>query len=175
MRDGIDRSDFDPVRSRFEQSRGVSTPDVTFSPAPPAVTNRSDEENWEMRQATTLMLALVAGFAFGAGAIQALQAQSVKKPAYIIADVAVTDAPAFQAYAAKVPDTLKPYNARIVVRGKPEAKEGAAPQGNIVMIAFDSLADAEKWYSTPPYSLLIPEREKAAKTQLYIVEGLPQS
>jgi uncharacterized protein (DUF1330 family) len=127
-----------------------------------------------MKQATKLVLALLAGLALSTGLMHALQAQGVKKPAYVIADVQVTDGPAFQAYAAKVPDTLKPYNARITIRGKPESKEGQAPQGNIVMIAFESLADAEKWYSTSPYSELIPEREKAAKTQLYIVEGLPQ-
>jgi uncharacterized protein (DUF1330 family) len=86
----------------------------------------------------------------------------------------VTDMSAFKGYAEKVPETLKPYDARLIVRAKPDAKEGAAPQGNIVILAFDSLADAEKWYSTPPYSELIPERQKSAKTQLYIVEGLPQ-
>jgi uncharacterized protein (DUF1330 family) len=127
-----------------------------------------------MKQTAKFVLTLLAGVALGAGAIGALQAQGVKKPAYVIADVAVTDPAGFQAYATKVPETLKPYNARIVVRGKPESKEGAAPQGNIVIVAFDSLADAEKWYSTPPYSELIPERQKAAKSQLYIVEGLPQ-
>jgi len=130
--------------------------------------------NWVMQQTAKLVLTLLAGFALGAGAIQALQAQGVKKPAYVIAEVEVTDAPAYQAYAAKASDTLKPYHARFLVRGKPESKEGAAPQGNIVMVAFDSLADAERWYSTPPYNELIPERQKAAKTLLYIVEGLPQ-
>jgi len=44
----------------------------------------------------------------------------------------------------------------------------------IVVLAFDSLADATKWYSTPPYKDLIPEREKAAKSRVYIVEGLAQ-
>jgi uncharacterized protein (DUF1330 family) len=132
------------------------------------------EGNREMKQTAKLVLALLAGFALGAGAIQALQAQGVKTPAYIIGDVVVTDGPAYQAYAAKVPETLKPYNGRIVVRGKPVPKEGAAPQGTIVMVAFDSLADAEKWYSTPPYSELILERQKAAKANIYLVEGLPQ-
>jgi uncharacterized protein (DUF1330 family) len=132
------------------------------------------EGNRVMKQMAKLVPTLIAGIALGAGAIGVLQAQGVKKPAYVVADVAVTDPAGFQAYAAKVPETLKPYNARIIVRGKPEGREGAAPQGNIVIIAFDSLADAEKWYSTPPYSELIPERQKAAKSQLYIVEGFPQ-
>jgi uncharacterized protein (DUF1330 family) len=42
------------------------------------------------------------------------------------------------------------------------------------MLVFDTLADAEKWYSTSPYQPLIAEREKAAKSRVYIVEGLPQ-
>jgi uncharacterized protein (DUF1330 family) len=127
-----------------------------------------------MKQTAKLAIALLVGFAVGAGVIRTLQAQGAKKPAFVIADVEVTDQTAFSAYVAKVPDTLKSYNGRIIVRSKPFPKEGAAPQGNIVVIAFDGLADAEKWYATPPYSLLIPERQKAAKTQLYIVEGLPQ-
>jgi hypothetical protein len=48
------------------------------------------------------------------------------------------------------------------VRDKPEAKEGDPPQGTYFIVAFDSLADAKKWYSTPPYKDLIPERQKAA-------------
>jgi uncharacterized protein (DUF1330 family) len=123
-----------------------------------------------MKQSAKVALAALAGFALGAGAIQGLHAQVGKKPA----EVQVTDPPAFQAYAAKVPDTLKPYNARYLVRGKAEAKEGEPPQGNFVMLVFDTLADAEKWYSTPPYQPLIAEREKAAKSRVYIVEGLPQ-
>ncbi len=42
------------------------------------------------------------------------------------------------------------------------------------MLEFDSLADAEKWYTSPEYRALIPERQKAAKAQIYMVEGLPQ-
>jgi uncharacterized protein (DUF1330 family) len=36
------------------------------------------------------------------------------------------------------------------------------------------MADAEKWYSTPPYKDLIPLRQKAASTRLYFVEGVAQ-
>lgn len=130
--------------------------------------------NWLMHRTAKVALVFVAGCALGAGAIQALQAQGMKKPAYVVAAVEVTDAAAYQAYAAKSAGTLKPYHARFLVRGKPESKEGSAPQGSIVIVAFDSLEDAERWYSTAPYSELIPERQRAAKTQLYIVEGLPQ-
>ena len=82
-----------------------------------------------MKQTAKFVLTLLAGVALGAGAIGALQAQGVKKPAYVIADVAVTDPAGFQAYATKVPETLKPYNARIVVRGKPEIQRRGGSSG----------------------------------------------
>jgi uncharacterized protein (DUF1330 family) len=127
-----------------------------------------------MTQGAKLVLTALAGFALGGGAIQGLHAQAGKAPAYAIAKIEVTDPPAYQAYLAKAIDSLKPYNAKIIVRAKPDAKEGPAPQGNVVITRFDSLADAEKWYGTPPYKDLIAERQKAAKGRFYIVEGVPQ-
>jgi uncharacterized protein (DUF1330 family) len=127
-----------------------------------------------MKQNAKVALAAIAGFALGAGAIHGLHAQGGKAPAYAIAEVEVTDAPAYQAYLAKAVESLKPYNAAIIVRAKPDLKEGAPAQGNIVITRFDSLADAEKWYGTPPYKDLIAERQKSAKTRFYIVEGVAQ-
>ena len=127
-----------------------------------------------MRHSLGVVLAVLAGVALGAGLSQGLRAQNEKKPAYVVAEVEVTDAAAFQTYAAKVPPTLTSFQGRYIVRGKAEGKEGDPPRGTIVILAFDNMADATKWYSTPPYKDLIPEREKAAKSRVYIVEGLPQ-
>ena len=127
-----------------------------------------------MKQAATLALVSLAGFALGTGALEGLHAQAGKAPAYAVAEIEVTDPPAYQAYLGKAIESLKPYNAHIITRAKPVAKEGPAPQGNVVITRFDSLADAEKWYSTPPYKDLIAERQKAAKGRFYIIEGVPQ-
>ncbi len=43
-----------------------------------------------------------------------------------------------------------------------------------MITSFDSLADAQKWYSTQPYKDLIAARQQSAKTRFYIVEGVPQ-
>ena len=43
-----------------------------------------------------------------------------------------------------------------------------------MITSFASLADAEKWYSTPPYKDLVAERQKSANARFYIVEGVPQ-
>jgi uncharacterized protein (DUF1330 family) len=128
-----------------------------------------------MNQKSKLVITLTAGIAIGAAASAAnMLPQAPKKAGYVIADVEVTDLAAFQAYVAKEPETLKPFNARTIVRGKPVAKEGDTPKGSIVIIAFDSLGDPEKWYSCPEYSTSIPERQMASKSQVYLVEGVPQ-
>jgi uncharacterized protein (DUF1330 family) len=139
-----------------------------------ALTTTTNDTGETMKQTIKISLAALCGIAVGVAMSQGLRAQSEKKPAYVVAEVQVTDPPAFQAYAAKVPATLAPYHGRYIVRGKAEGKEGDAPQGIVVMLAFDSMADATQWYSTSPYKDLIPEREKSARSRVYIVEGLPQ-
>src|SRR5215217_996625 len=87
----------------------------------------------------------------------AAQPKPAKTPAYLIADVEITDPPTFQAYGAKVPDTLKRFNGRLLVRSKAVVKEGPAPRGVIVVIAFDSMEDAQNWWNSPAYQAIIPE------------------
>ena len=96
-----------------------------------------------------------------------------EKPAYVIAEVEITDPAAFQEYVAKAVPTLAEYNARLIARSHPNRKEGTAPVGEIVIVAFSSLADAERWYGSPSYKVCIPLRQRAANTRLFIVEGEP--
>jgi uncharacterized protein (DUF1330 family) len=123
---------------------------------------------------TKLALTLIGGLAAAFAFAQGLHAQSETKPAYVVAELDVTDPTAFQAYQQKAMETLKPYNIRVITNAKPDVKEGAAAQGNIIILRFNSMADAQKWYGSPSYQELIPARQKAAKTRLYLVEGMPQ-
>lgn len=93
------------------------------------------------------------------------------KPGYVIVEVEVTDPAAFREYGAKVGATLAAHGGRLIVRGKANAKEGAIPAGNIVVIEFPSLAAAETWYHSAAYKEIIPLRQRAANTRLFIVEG----
>ncbi|HVC54947.1 MAG TPA: DUF1330 domain-containing protein [Stellaceae bacterium] len=95
-------------------------------------------------------------------------------PAYVIVEVEVTDPAVFREYGAKAGPTLAAYNAKLIVRGKAQAKEGAIPVGNIVVIEFASLADAEAWYGSAAYKEIIPLRQRAANSRLFIVEGEPR-
>jgi uncharacterized protein (DUF1330 family) len=126
-----------------------------------------------MRQTAKFALTLFAGFALGAGAIQGLHAQAKKQPAYLVAEIEVTDPPAYQAYLKKALTTTDAYHARAVARGKPDVVEGTPAKGNVLIFEFPSMDDAKKWYGTPPYKDLIAERQKAANARLYFVEGVP--
>lgn len=129
-----------------------------------------------MKQMTKLAAMLLTGFVLGGGAaISTLKAQGNKPSAYVVAEVEVTDPAAFQQYATKVPQTLTAYHGKTIVRGRPDTKEGPPMNGNLVVLAFQNLDDAENWYSSSAYSELIPMRQRSAKTRFFIVEGLPQS
>jgi uncharacterized protein (DUF1330 family) len=93
-------------------------------------------------------------------------------PAYLIAEVEITDPATFQDYVAKAGPSLAAHHARLLVNGKARAKEGTQPVGNIVVIEFPSLDDAERWYSTPPYKDAIPLRQRSANSRLFFVEGV---
>jgi uncharacterized protein (DUF1330 family) len=120
-----------------------------------------------------LAVAVLAGASIGVAGAEAIHAQQAKTPpAYVIAEVDVTDPTNMQKYGEKVPETLAPFNHQYLVRGgKTQALEGEPPKG-IVVIAFDSAEKAREWYDSPAYEAIKPIRQSSAKTRLFIVEGI---
>ena len=114
---------------------------------------------------------LVAGAVIGSVITSALRAQS-SPPGYVVAEVAIHDMDVFtKEYAPKLPATLQPYGGRFLVAGgKLTAVEGDVPQ-RFVIIAFDSVEKARAWYDSPAYQELVPVRQRASKTTLFIAEG----
>jgi uncharacterized protein (DUF1330 family)/quinol monooxygenase YgiN len=101
-------------------------------------------------------------------------AAAATRPAYYLADFELTDAEAIKPYSAAVESTFQPYGGRYVIRGGAATQlEGEAPRGRLVMIAFDSMAQAQAWYDSPAYDKLKPIRHRAGNSRVRIVEGLP--
>ena len=73
----------------------------------------------------------------------------------------------------KAVPTLGPHKAQFLARAKAVSKEGTAPVGDFVMLRFDSLEEAERWYHSAEYAAAIPLRQRAANTRLFIIEGEP--
>src|SRR5437588_390011 len=128
-----------------------------------------------MKTKHKLALGVLTGVLIGAVGGRTIHAQQAKPgPGYVIAEVEVTDLPTMQKYGEKVPETLAPFNHHYVVRSsKIQTLEGEPPKGGVVMIAFDSVEKAREWYDSPAYAAIRPIRQSAAKSRIFIVEGLP--
>ena len=121
-----------------------------------------------------IVIALVAGVALGAAAIQGLHAQA-KPKAYTVSELEVLDATALGAYVPKVLEAQKAAGARPLrtAGGKIVAMEGTAPK-RVAITEFDDLEKAEAFYKSKAWNDLASERNKAVKTiKRYAVEVLP--
>ena len=94
-------------------------------------------------------------------------------PAYVIADVTVTDPPAMEEYRKQVPATVAKYGGRFLVRGGAhQTVEGDWKPARLVVIEFPSLADAQRWYDSEEYRAPKALRMRAGRTSVVIVDGV---
>jgi uncharacterized protein (DUF1330 family) len=96
-------------------------------------------------------------------------------PAYIVAEITVTDSAAYaRDYAAHVEPIVKAHGGRYLVRGGAlEALEGAPPSPRVAILAFPSMAQARAFHASPEYAALAAIRRKYSTGRLYLVEGKP--
>ncbi len=117
-------------------------------------------------------ITVVVGVALGSLGTQFLQAQ--KTPAgYFVGEVFdVSNQEQYSRYAAEASRTIEQYGGRYIVRGgKTSSLEGDQPK-RIVVLAFDSLAAAERWYHSPEYSAITPLRTGSSTARAFLVEGV---
>jgi len=94
-------------------------------------------------------------------------------PAYIIADVTVTDPATMEEYRKRVPATLAPYGGRFIVRGGAhQTVEGDWKPNRLVVLEFPSLEQAKRWYDSEEYREPKAMRLRAGRTNLVMVEGV---
>lgn len=94
-------------------------------------------------------------------------------PAYVLADVTVTDLPAMEEYRKQVPATLAKYGGRFLVRGGAhQTVEGDWKPTRLVVIEFPSLANARRWYDSEEYRAPKALRMRAGRTSVVIVDGV---
>ena len=99
-------------------------------------------------------------------------AQTSAPPGYVVLEFTIKDPEGFRDYAQRTPPTVQQYGGRFVVRpGKIVSVTGEAPKGAFAIVAFPSAEQAQKWVSSPEYSALKAQRDKAADARIFIVEG----
>ncbi|MGG6894702.1 DUF1330 domain-containing protein [Rhizobium sp. BR 315] len=96
-------------------------------------------------------------------------------PAYIISDITVRDAEAFQTYRTRAAASIAQYGGRYLVRGGPiEQLEGDWSPRAIVIVEFPDLERTRAWYRSPEYALALEVRDQALSRNLILVDGVSQ-
>ena len=91
--------------------------------------------------------------------------------AYVTGQITVKNPGKWNEYCSRVPDTLAPWGAEIVFRGKKIATfAGGNLYTDIVVIRFPDTAAAHNWFASPSYQSLIPLRQQAADVVLLAYE-----
>jgi uncharacterized protein (DUF1330 family) len=120
-----------------------------------------------------IALAIVAGTALGAAAVQGLHAQA-KPKAYTVAETELLDAAAQAAYTPLIRAAQVAAGARNLrtAGGRVVAMEGAAAPKRVAITEWDSLEQAQAFYNSKAWKDLAPQRDKALKTiRRYVVEA----
>jgi uncharacterized protein (DUF1330 family) len=93
--------------------------------------------------------------------------------AYVIAEVEVTDPALFEQYRRDVPATLTPFGGRFIVRGGAcETLEGDWQPKRLVILEFPDRDAATAWWRSDAYAGPKALRQRSARTQLLVVEGV---
>lgn len=120
-------------------------------------------------------IALVAGAAIGGAAIQGLHAQA-KPPAYVVAEIDVTNQDAFtKEYLPLAQKALAEGGSgyKTIARGgKTVSIEGAPPKSRIVINTFGSLDKAVAAYNSASYKEARKIGDKYGTWRIYAVEGV---
>lgn len=94
-------------------------------------------------------------------------------PAYLIADVKVTDQARYDEYRALVAATVAAHGGRFVARGGEIVPlEGGWNPQRIVVLEFPSMQALRGWYDSPEYAPLITLRQQGSIGRLIAVAGV---
>jgi uncharacterized protein (DUF1330 family) len=94
-------------------------------------------------------------------------------PAYVIASVSEAhDDEALAEYRRRNTAAVEAHGGRFLVRGGAmEVLEGDWSPLRVVVMEFDDLDAARRWYTSEEYQAAIPIRQGASTTDMIVVEG----
>jgi uncharacterized protein (DUF1330 family) len=94
-------------------------------------------------------------------------------PAYVLAEIEITNPEGYKGYTAVVAETIQKYGGRFLARGGPALPlEGEWPERRRVLLEFPSVDAARKWWDSPEYSKPKEMRRANSKGRLILLEGI---
>jgi uncharacterized protein (DUF1330 family) len=93
-------------------------------------------------------------------------------PAYVIADLKITDPETYARYIELVPATIAAFGGRYVARGgATERLDGDWEPNRIVILEFDSMDQARAWWNSEDYNGPKAIRQSSAESRIILVDG----
>ena len=93
--------------------------------------------------------------------------------AYVIANIDVKDPDGYAGYSKLARPAIEKYGGKAIVRnGQVDVKEGSWVPRRLVILQFESLEQARKFYDSPEYREARAVREKYSTADFLIIEGL---
>lgn len=94
-------------------------------------------------------------------------------PAYIIANIEVTDPDGYAEYRKGVVASVEQFGGRFLARGgRAESLEGTYAARRVVILEFPDYEKAKAWWDSPGYRSLREMRQRASRGDLILVEGV---
>ncbi len=91
---------------------------------------------------------------------------------YVLAELDVTDPAGFAQYRPLASASIAAFGGRYLIRGgAAEQLEGDRPGRRFVLLEFPSPERARDWYHSPQYQEAKAIRDRAARTELFLIDG----
>lgn len=123
-----------------------------------------------MRSRLALTLAMLAGFALGAVAVQSVHAQRSGPGAYAIIDITeVTSPQGLNEALAKLPASVAAFGGKFVTRTENILGFDGVPPLRFFIIAFDTMEKAQSWNNSPAQTAINQARTQATSSSSFAV------
>lgn len=92
--------------------------------------------------------------------------------AYMVVELEVTDAEAYAAYSRLAVPMIQRFGGQVLAASDAVTALEGEPARRLIIIAFESDAQARTFYESPEYQTQQPLRVRAARSRLLLVPGL---
>jgi uncharacterized protein (DUF1330 family) len=95
---------------------------------------------------------------------------------YLFAEVEITNPNGLEPYRVAVGDTVTKYGGRFIVRGgATRLLEGGPEPKVVVIVEFPDAAAFDRWWNSPEYQKILPNRLDNSTGRLFVVEGVSRT
>jgi uncharacterized protein (DUF1330 family) len=119
-----------------------------------------------------LSLAMFAGVAIGATAINHLNAQGTPGAYVVIDSSEISDPQAFKKVIDDAPAIVAAAGGRFIIRTDNITALDGTPPKRFVVIAFDNMEKARSWYNSPANKPILDIGSRATKSRFFVAQGM---